>query len=104
MDQTPVFFSMESITTLEWSGPKTIQIQFSTSDSKRATVAVTMTASGHQLPLTAIVKGELGGHIERDEIPQYPDDPLYVMQKKAWMDEAVMLQWVDKVLSPYIDT
>ncbi len=73
-----------------------------TSDTKQATVAVTMTASGHQLPLTVIFKGEPGGHIEREEIPQYHAGPLYVRQKKAWMDEAVMLQFVDKVLSPYM--
>ncbi len=104
MDQTPVFFSMESKTTLELAGVKTVHMQSSTSDTKRATVAVTVTASGHQLPLTVIFKGEPGGRIEREEIPRYPSGPLYAMQKKAWMDEAVMLQWVDKVLSPYVMT
>ncbi len=91
MDQTPVFFSMESKTTLDLAGLKTIHMQSSTSDTKRATVAVTVTASGHQLPLTVIFKGESGGKIERDEIPKYPAGPLCAIQKKAWMDEAVML-------------
>ncbi len=50
-----------------------------------------MTASGHQLPLTDIFKGESGGHIKSHEVTQYPDCPLYAMHKKAWMDEAVML-------------
>ncbi len=104
MDQTLVFFSMESKTMLELAGSKTIHMWSSTSDTKQATVAVTVTASGHQLPLTVILKGEPGGHIEREEIPQYPAGPLYVMQKKAWMDKAVMLQWVNKVLSPYVMT
>ncbi len=100
MDQTPVFFSMESKTTLDLAGLKTIHMRSSTSDTKRATAAVTVTASGHQLPLTDVFKGKPGGRIERDEIPKYPAGPHYAMQKKAWMDEAVMLQWVDKVLSP----
>ena len=104
MDQSPALSSMESKTMLELAGLKTVHMLSSTSDTKRATVAVTVTASGHQLPLTVIFKGEPGGRIEREEIPQYPAGPLYVMQKKAWMDEAVMLQWVDKVLSPYINT
>ncbi len=104
MDQTPVFFSMESKRTLELAGQKTIHMRSSTSDTKRATVAVTVTASGHQLPLTVIFKGEPGGRIERDEIKHYSAGPLYAMQKKAWMDEAVMLQWVDKILCPYIST
>ncbi len=95
--QTPIFSSIESKTTLDLTGLKTI-------DSKRATVAVTVTASGHQLPLTVIFKGESGGKIERDEIPKYPAGPLCAIQKKAWMDEAVMLLWVDNFLSPNIKT
>ncbi len=67
-------------------------------------MAVNVTASGHQLPLTVIFKAEPGGCIKRDEMPQYPADLIYAIQKGAWMDEAVMLQWVDKVLSPYINT
>ncbi len=90
---TPVFFSMENKTTLKLAVLKTIHMHSSTSDTKRATMAVTMTTSGHQLPLTVIFKGETGGSIKRDEIPQNPADPLYVMQNKAY-----------KVLSSYINT
>ncbi len=70
MDQTPVFFSMENKTTLDLAELKTIHMQSSTSDTKRSTVAVTVSASGHQHPLTVILKGEPGGRIERHEIPR----------------------------------
>ncbi len=65
MDQTPAFFSMECKTTLELAGLKTVHMQSSTSDTTQATVADTMTASGHKLPLTVIFKGEPGDCIER---------------------------------------
>ena len=44
MDQTPVFFSMNSKRTLEVVGVKTIHIRMLTNDTKRTTVAVTITA------------------------------------------------------------
>ncbi len=78
---------------LELVGLKTVHMLSSTSDTKQATVTVTVKASGHQLPLTVIFEGR-----------NSPAGPLHVMQKKAWTDEIVMLQWVDKVLSPYVIT
>ncbi len=47
MDQTPVFFSIESKTTIESTELKTIHMWYSTSNTKQATVAVAMTTSGH---------------------------------------------------------
>ena len=29
---------------------------------------------------------------------------FYAMQKKAWMDEAVMMAWIEKCLLPWKDT
>ena len=29
---------------------------------------------------------------------------IYACQDNAWMDERVMLMWVDMVLKPYVDT
>ncbi len=82
MDQTLVFFSMESKTTLDLDGLKTIRTQLSTSDTKQATVAATMAASGHQLPFTVIFKGGPGGSIERQEIPQYPVSSFMQCRKR----------------------
>ena len=34
----------------------------------------------------------------------YPQGMIYACQDNAWMDERVMLMWVDMVLKPYVDT
>ena len=34
----------------------------------------------------------------------YPQGIIYACQDNAWMDERVMLMWVDMVLKPYVDT
>ena len=47
MDQTPVFFSMESKKTLAKVGAKTVNVRSSNGDTKRATYAVSVTASGN---------------------------------------------------------
>ena len=46
MDQTPIFFTMTPRTTLNTVGEKTINIRSSTNSTMRATVAVTVSASG----------------------------------------------------------
>ncbi len=92
MDETTVYFAIESKKTVEVAGLKTIHMQYSTNDRKQGTKTVTMTASAHQLHFNVIFEGESGGHIAKDEIPHYPTGHLYAMQKKAWMDESVMFQ------------
>ena len=34
----------------------------------------------------------------------YPQGMIYACQDNAWMDERVMLMWVDMILKPYVDT
>ena len=38
------------------------------------------------------------------EFLEYPEGCEYACQDNAWMDEQVMLQWVEQILKPYIDT
>ncbi len=106
MDQTPVFFSMSSKRTLEVIGKKTIHIRTSTNDTKRVAVAGTVTADGTLLPSTLIFKGKLDGRIAKKEFPSgvYPDGHFYKCQDNAWMDEDVMIAWVNEVLAPYVAT
>jgi hypothetical protein len=104
MDQTPVYFSMCPKKTLEVVGKSTIHIRSSTNDTKRATVAVTIAADGTVLPAAVIFKGKPGGRIEQREFATYPPNNQYHCQDAAWMDEAVMLAWVDGPLKAYVDT
>jgi hypothetical protein len=50
MDQTPVFFTMNAKRMLEVVRVRTVHVRTSTNDTKRATVAVTITRSGFLLP------------------------------------------------------
>jgi hypothetical protein len=83
MDQTPVYFAM---------------------NAKKTTVAVTITADGMVLPLMVIFKGEPNGRIAKKEFARYPAPHSYCCQENAWMDEVVMLAWVDDILRPYVQT
>lgn len=69
----------------------------------RVTVAVTLTANGEMLPPLFIFKGKPGGRIER-EFADYPAGGIYTVQEKAWMDESIMLVWVEQVLKPFVQT
>jgi hypothetical protein len=102
MDQTPVYFCMTRQKTLDIVGVKTVHIRTSTNDTKRATVAVTIAADGTVLPSTIVFKGKPDGRIARTEFGTYPTTHHYHCQDSAWMDERVMLAWVDEVLKPYV--
>jgi DDE superfamily endonuclease len=103
MDQTPIFFSMQSNKTLHSVGAKTVNVRSSTSSTMRATAAVTITAAGGYLPTMMIFKGVPGGRIER-EFAKYNPGGKYAVQQKAWMDSKVMISWVQQVLKPYVET
>ena len=48
--------------------------------------------------------GKPNGRIVQHEFPMYPKGMIYACQDNAWMDERVMLMWVNMVLKPYVDT
>jgi hypothetical protein len=104
MDQTPMWYAMTPKTTIEPRGSRTVNVRTATGDSKRVTVAVTITASGHQLPSMVVFKGSPTGTIARREIPTLPGGLLYRVNAKAWFNEQVMLDWVEHVLAPYVAT
>jgi hypothetical protein len=103
MDQTPVYFAMNAKRTLELVGTKTIHVRTSTHDTKRATLAVTITADGTVLPLMVVFKGKPNGCIAKTEFAAYPAPHRYCCQENAWMDKMLMLAWVDKILRPYVE-
>ncbi len=76
----------------------------STNDTCRVTVAATITASGDQLAPFVIFKGSPTGRIAWEQAPTYDHTSIYDRQKNVWMDERVMLRWVDEVIEPYVAT
>ncbi|KAI2514125.1 Pogo transposable element with KRAB domain [Fragilaria crotonensis] len=104
MDQTPVPFTFNKRKALDIVGRRTVYVRRSTGDTKRATFAMTVTASGKVLKPVIIFKGARNGRIVTREFPNYEEDMVYLCQGAAWMDEEAMLVWVDRMLQPYIET
>jgi len=103
MDQTPIAYSFHARTMLEAKGTKTIQVHMSMTDTKRVTVAATVTANGKMLPPFMIFKGASKGRIAMGEFSMYPSGRKYKCQPKAWMDEVHMHAWINLVLKPFKD-
>ena len=87
MDQTPVPFTFNSKTTLEVVGARTVHVCKSTNDTKRATAAITVTASGKMLPPLLVFKGAKNRRIVKKEFPTFDKSMYYACQEYAWMDE-----------------
>ena len=104
MDQTPIPFTFDSKLTLEVVGARTVHVRKSTNDTKWATAAITITASGKMLPPLLVFKGAKNGRIVKKEFPTFDKSMYYACQENAWMDERVMLLWVEKVLKPYVES
>ena len=77
MDQTPIPFTFPSNRTLEKKGTKTIHVRTSTTDTKRATLAATVTGSGKLLTPFLIFKGKTTGQIAARELQTYPTECIY---------------------------
>ena len=100
MDQTPIPYSYHTSRTLALKGTKTIHVRSSTSETKRATLAATVSGSGKLLKPFLIFKGKTDGRIVSKELQTFPADCFYACQEKAWMDEKMMNVWIDLVLVP----
>ena len=48
--------------------------------------------------------GKLNGKTVQHEFPTYPKGIIHACQDNAWMDDRVMLMWVNMVLKPYVDS
>ena len=85
--------------TVEIIGAKTVYICTSTNDTKHVTIAVTIATDGTLLLSTVVFKqGKQDGRIARMELKSLSTIHHYKCQDNAWMDEHVMLSWVDDVL------
>ena len=104
MDQTNSKFGNSPGQTIDQRGLRTINMRTGTDDSKRCTVALTVTASGKMLTPMVVYKGTRYGHIATRKLRDHPQEMKYAMQPKAWFNEATMLDWVEDVLKPYVAT
>jgi hypothetical protein len=104
MDQTNVYFKQSPKRTIDMKGARTVHMRMGADDSKRCTVAFTVTSSGRKIAPMIVYPAVPGGVIERRELPTHPTGMHYTVQKKGWFDKHVMLEWVNNVLAPYVVT
>jgi hypothetical protein len=104
MDQTNSKFGNSPSHTSNERGARTIHMRTGTDDSKRCTVALTVSASGKMLTPMVIYKGTRHGCIATRKLHDHPQEMKYAMQPKAWFDETTMLDWFNEVLKPYVAT
>ena len=91
--------------TLNVAGERSINVRTSTGSTMRLTCTVTVSAAGDILRPFIVFKGKCDRRIapefQNPEKSGFPVDCSYICQDRAWMDEAVMLQWVKEVLEPW---
>ena len=104
MDQTPMYFSMAPVSTLNLQGARTVYGRRSGESGGRFTVSCTISANGDKLKPFIIFKGEEFGRIATREFPANPERDRVILcaQKSAWQDEDNMVTYCDKVLVPYL--
>ena len=96
MDETPVFFDIVPSKTVNQMGSKSVIVRTSGSDKRHITVMLAITASGKVLPTMIIFKGKR----ELKDI-KAPPGCIVAVQEKAWVDERIMLRWVEECLIAY---
>ena len=96
MDETPAYFDLVPNKTVEQQGKKSVIVRTSGSEKRHVTVVLAVAASGAVLPTMIIFKGKraLKGILA-------PNDVIVTVQEKAWVDEAIMIRWVDECLRQY---
>ena len=89
MDQTPIPFTFNSRTMLEVVGARTVHVHKSTTDTKCATAAITVTASGKMLLPLLVFKGAKNGRIMKKEFPTFDIIlcTMHVKRMHGWMNE-----------------
>lgn len=112
MDQTAVQFQMRPLRTIDFVGTRAISVSVGGNSTERLTIALAITSGGVKLPPYAIYKGMPTGRIIREftsEAANYPRNIMYAIQKCAWMDSTLIVDWIqrytcnltDRVLVPF---
>lgn len=103
-DETDVQFAMETRRTITYRGQKTVSVR-KPDGSGRCTVMLGVSGDGKKFAPYVIYKGKRGGRVER-ELRKWEDNGfsngcLYKAQEKAWMNEHLMLDWIEKIWRPF---
>jgi len=91
MDETPVYFDLVPGNTISQTGVKSVRIRSTGAEKRHITAVLAVSAAGNVLPPMVIFKGK------RELKLNVPKDWIVCVQEKAWMDETLMLRWINEI-------
>lgn len=97
MDETPLYFDNVPNRTVEQVGAKSVKVRTTGGEKKRCTVVLGITHTGEFMKTMVIFKGK------RKLKLNHPDNIIVRVQEKGWMNEQLMLEWIDLCLRPHTD-
>ena len=93
MDETPLFFDVVPMKVIDKKGKRSVVVRTTGNQKRHLAVVLTIPADGVVLPALAIFKGKLQ--------PKFDKVGIFIQaQEKAWIDETMMLEWIDLVWEP----
>ena len=108
IDETNVYFDMPATKTLAVRGSRTVSV-VGTGSANRVTVVLGASLDGRKIPPFIIFKGQRKptGRVYKEVTGNvtsrgFPANVVMTVQAKAWMDEDVMLEWIERVWTPYV--
>jgi DDE superfamily endonuclease len=107
MDHTAVFHAIIPSKTLNPVGSKSFNVRKFKGATKRVTVMLAVTESGKKLDPMVVFKGKRTAKRKNAVIHSFgsvPSGTHYTAQDKAYTDEVTLMEWITKVLEPYITT
>ena len=93
MDETALYFDGVPNRILDKKGKKSIIVRTTGSEKRHLTVTLCVTHDGDVLPALTVFKGVRPLDIRVQDV-------FVRTQQKAWMDEDMMLRWIDLVWEP----
>jgi DDE superfamily endonuclease len=99
IDETNIFFDMESGLTLAEKGDKPVSFK-TAGTSMRCTVLLGVTMNGEKLTPLVVFKVKPNGRIARN-FGGMLASMRYICQDKAWVDHRVFKNWIVQVWAPF---
>lgn len=97
MDETPLYFDNVPNRTVAQKGVKTVRMLSTGGEKKRCTVTLGISDNGDFLPTMVVFKGK------RPLRLNHPPSIIVRVQEKGWMDEKLMLEWIELCVRSYTE-